>query len=494
MNLIRKYSFLSVAFLFLSGYALSDSVPQKVQVLIIGGGIAGTSTAYRLEKAGIEFQLLESTSRLGGRSKTASYPGGASAEVGLEEFWEGNPTLDIIRELKLPIESSASSFSTLVYQGKVYPFVQETNIDFLHSFLDEFEVTKYQEWDRQVTEIYQRIKNKEINAELLKLKEISFEEWISHEKFGLSKKTLEFIRIESEPEYGSQWSSIGALDGIAEWHIFGGQGRASFHVVAGNQNVAQSIAAKLGTSRFSLNMQVTNVNQKSDYIEVIATDVATFEQKIYHTSYVVSTVPLFRLNEIQFTPALSAERQQAIQTQTWGAYFTAHVFVDKEAAQYWTVGSEEVLPILSDSSAGVIYGGHSSKDSPYRLLNLLVTGDSAEIFNSRTMSFDEVNEAIRASLDKLWTGFSKYIQRITFYRYHPRAIAGWPVGRSRFDGLSDLMRTPEGRLYFAGDFTEGTHSDDAGNSAIRVFSQIFCASTAILATEKKDLVLSDLKD
>jgi len=30
------------------------------------------------------------------------------------------------------------------------------------------------------------------------------------------------------------------------------------------------------------------------------------------------------------------------------------------------------------------------------------------------------------------------------------------------------MRTPQGRIYLAGDFTEGTHSTDASLSAIRV--------------------------
>lgn len=472
MGLNKTYRWVSYVLFLLSAGLLAESVPQKVPVLIIGGGIAGTSAAYHLQKAGIDFLLLELSARLGGRSRTASYPEGVLAEVGLEEFWEGNPTLDIIRELKLPVESSASSFSSFMYQGKIYPFIQNSNMEFLQSFLSELEIIKYLEWDKEAAEIYHRIKTQPIDAELLKLKEISFEEWISQDKFGLSKKTLEFVRMESEPEYGARWSSISALDGIAEWHIFAGKGSNSFHVVSGNQNVANAIGEKLGTSHFLLNMQVTNVNQKKDYVEIIATHLATFEQKIYYANYLISTVPLFRLNEIQFSPPLSTERQQAIQTQTWGAYFTAHVFVDKEAAQYWTVGTETILPILSDSAVGVIYEGHSAQSPSNYLLNLLVTGDQAEVFNSRTISFDEVGEMIRSEFDKLWSGFSKYIQRMTFYRYHPRAIAGWPVGRSRFDALSDLMRTPEGHIYFAGDFTEGTHSDDAGYSAIRVVKQI----------------------
>jgi monoamine oxidase len=59
-----------------------------------------------------------------------------------------------------------------------------------------------------------------------------------------------------------------------------------------------------------------------------------------------------------------------------------------------------------------------------------------------------------------------------FYRYHPRAVAGWPVGRSRFDALSDEIRKPERGVFFAGDFTESTHSSGAFEAAARVVRDI----------------------
>jgi len=64
------------------------------------------------------------------------------------------------------------------------------------------------------------------------------------------------------------------------------------------------------------------------------------------------------------------------------------------------------------------------------------------------------------------------IKKWTFYRYHPRAIASWPRGRSRFDALSEGLRKAHGHIYFAGDFTESSHSDGAVRSALRVTEQI----------------------
>ena len=79
---------------------------------------------------------------------------------------------------------------------------------------------------------------------------------------------------------------------------------------------------------------------------------------------------------------------------------------------------------------------------------------------------------LEESLDALFPGIRPLIHGWTFYRYHPRAIAAWPVGRSRFDALSDALRRPFGNLYFAGDFTESSHSDGAALSARRVSEQL----------------------
>ncbi|MBI3543000.1 MAG: hypothetical protein HY075_06985, partial [Deltaproteobacteria bacterium] len=57
-------------------------------------------------------------------------------------------------------------------------------------------------------------------------------------------------------------------------------------------------------------------------------------------------------------------------------------------------------------------------------------------------------------------------------------IAGWPVGRSRYDELSNEIRRPENHVYLSGDFTEGTHSSGAFESAMRVSRQIIAEESA----------------
>jgi len=101
---------------------------------------------------------------------------------------------------------------------------------------------------------------------------------------------------------------------------------------------------------------------------------------------------------------------------------------------------------------------------------LLIYGDTAEAFNLAPL--DDARAQITAGLDKLWPGIGGEIQNVEFYRYHPRAIAAWPVGRSRFDELSEEIRRPENNVYFAEDFTESSHSDGAFISAHRCVKSI----------------------
>jgi len=440
-------------------------------VLIVGAGLSGLSSAYYLKKAGKTAVILEMSPHIGGRIRTASYPDNAHAEIGLEEFWESNPAVDLMRELKIPLETFYTSFSSFYYQGKLYPFTHKSNPEFLQSVLSADEMTAFKKWDQKMAGLYKQLDSHHLANNLLPLIEISFADWV-HETSGLSSKTQEFVRIQTEPEYATSWTKISALDGIAEWYFLSGEGQAPYHVVGGNQRAAQAIADFIGADKIHLNKLVTHIKSTDTDVEITTTDMGTFQQQIYRAKYVITTVPLFRLNDIQFSPPLSKDRKEAIKTQSGGAYFTAHVLVDNKAGHFWKTKGVSLLPILSDGPLGVIYEGKSepNKDA---VLNLLINGSYAERFNSRVSGGPEdVQETLLEAFEKQWPGFRPSVKQMTFYRYHPHAIASWPVGRSRFDSLSDSLRQPQGRIYFAGDFTEDTHSNGASHSAIRVVKDI----------------------
>lgn len=444
--------------------------PEPVDVLIVGGGLSGLTTAYNLKKQGVTFRVLELTPRVGGRARTSNYPDNHQAEVGLAEFWTGNPAIELCKELGIELELVEPGLSSFMVDDKLYPFTTyNSNQEFIQASLGA-DYAEYQAWDKEMEKLVHQVESRHIGPELMELKDISFAQWLETQK--LSPLARKMVRAVIEPEIGVSAERIGALDGIAEWHLFVGKGATPQHCVGGNEKLPLALAKAIGEENISLNTQVTNITDGADGVEVRALDTTSFDNLTFRAKYVVLTVPLYRLFEIQFQPRLDKKVYEAIHTQGWGAYFTAHCVLDKAAEKYWTVDGVSVLPILSGGALGCVYPGAENGSSETIMLNYLVTGAPAEAYNSRERSLDDVQAAMEAEMERLWPGSKAMIKQWTFYRYHPRAIASWPVGRSRFDELSENLRRPHGRLYFAGDFTESSHSDGAMFSALRVSKQI----------------------
>jgi monoamine oxidase len=463
-----------LAFFLLCSSIAFAKVPAKTEVLIVGAGLSGLATAYELKKAGIPFHILELTPRIGGRVRTVHYkrPGEPElyADSGMEEYWESNPAVPMLQELKLPLRSD-TALSSMVIGGKLEPLGKDgENPDaYFKRALGEVDAAKLEAFKKRVEPLVREIiAGKHISPELMKLKDVSFARWAGEN--GLTGKAAEWVRISIECEIGTAWDRLSALDGLAEFHIFLGTGEKSFRVVGGNEKFTDALSKNIGMANISVNKRVNRIVTKGKKVYVTYLDQSDNSNGVIEAAEVVSTIPLFRLFEVQFEPALSQKKRDAITSQMWGSYFKAHIFVPASAKKFWTKDGIEEMPILSDSELGVVYDGNPDQDTKTKIVSLLVTGDAAEAFNM--MPLDQVRTRIYAAFDKLWPGFSKEIQGVEFYRFHPRAIASWPVGRSRFDEMSNEIRKPDNHVYLSGDFTEGTHSSGAFMAASRVAGSI----------------------
>jgi len=479
-NFIKKGRTLFLIALFIVIGPISgahSAPPKKTDVLIIGAGLSGLATAYELKKKGIPYHILEILPRVGGRVRTIQYerPGGKGffTDSGMEEYWESNPAIKILEELKLPLRKDVA-LSSIVLEGKLYELGDETQDEFYNRIFTAEERKALSKFKADVEPtVKELVKNQKegtkVKTELMKLKDISFKDWVLAKK--LPSKVSDWIRVSIECEIGSHWDRLSALDGLMEFHIFLGKGELSYRVIGGNDQFTSRFADHVGRKNISLSHRVTKIKTVAKKVTISFLNVEKHINGTIEAKYVVNTIPLFRLFEVQFEPALSQSKRGAMDSMSWGAYFKAHFFLKPEAEKLWIKKEGSILPILSDSVLGVIYDGNpDQKKPPVRIISTLVHGDFAEQFNLSRL--DDVRKMMVESFDKFWPGFSKYLIDVEFYRYHPRAISGWPVGRSRMDELSDEIRKPENRVYFAGDFTETTHSDGAFISAQRVAKQI----------------------
>lgn len=156
-------------------------VPAPMRVVIVGGGLAGLTAAYELQKRGIVAQVIEASDVFGGRVATARYPGGMRAEYGLQEIWEDNPALGIARELGVALdEESGEPFSSVIIDGKLNAFVQDTAAEYFATFLSNEEHTALKAWMSKASALRKAALTKGLaDGRVRALQDLSFAEWIA---------------------------------------------------------------------------------------------------------------------------------------------------------------------------------------------------------------------------------------------------------------------------------------------------------------------------
>jgi monoamine oxidase len=91
---------------------------EKPKLVIVGAGIGGLTTAYRLSRAGIACEIYEASARTGGRilTQTDFVSGGMHCELGAEYIDSGQTALrDLAKEIGLTIENLKEDTSAEPY-------------------------------------------------------------------------------------------------------------------------------------------------------------------------------------------------------------------------------------------------------------------------------------------------------------------------------------------------------------------------------------------
>jgi monoamine oxidase len=111
---MKIFSVISIVWVSVLG-----SVEQSPKVVVVGAGIAGLTTAYRLQKGGMDVHLYEARNRVGGRVFTAHIDGRV-AELGGQNIEDGGDAVHLKRlidEMGLQILSRHVPWRHLYYDG-----------------------------------------------------------------------------------------------------------------------------------------------------------------------------------------------------------------------------------------------------------------------------------------------------------------------------------------------------------------------------------------
>jgi phytoene dehydrogenase-like protein len=91
---------------------------SQTDVVIVGGGLAGLSTASYLARAGLAVTLFEKSSSLGGRAVTQQYDGYLFNRGG-HALYQGGAATQVLRELNIPYSGHSPTASFTLSGGKI---------------------------------------------------------------------------------------------------------------------------------------------------------------------------------------------------------------------------------------------------------------------------------------------------------------------------------------------------------------------------------------
>ncbi|MGK5085530.1 NAD(P)/FAD-dependent oxidoreductase [Bdellovibrionota bacterium FG-1] len=431
-----------------------------VRVIVVGGGLAGLITAHELQNQGITTQVLEASDRWGGRVATTEYEKGLHAEYGMHEIWASNPLHEYAKKFKLALSEPEEPYSSVVIDGKYYPYVQDKSEAFLATIFSEAERKAYFSWLKDAESLYDELQAKGVTPRLMNLQSISLAKWI--QAYNLTDKVSEFIRLSLECEMAVDWKEASALYGLMEASIFMHGSEKCYHLKDGNRKIIDALVGSLKGPK-SLGSRVTRIVRTQGANGQTHVTVYYLKDSVVHTAEaekVVVAVPYYLLHAIQMEPTLNEQQWKAVDTLKSGAYTVVHFIIDTAVAKTLLVDDKVPFPVLTRGPLGVVYGFLEKPQAGQKkmIFSLLIHGEEARTYLEPQ---DKIRDRVLAELDKTWPGFSKHVLATYFYGYHPAATANWPPGRSPFDALQLSLREENKGLFLAGDYLYSSHAEGA---------------------------------
>jgi monoamine oxidase len=236
------------------------------RTVIVGGGLAGLTAAYRLAQAGITAQVHEASQRVGGRCWTGTL-GGQVYEHGGELIDQGHTQIrQLAQSLGLTLDNlhQAEQNGTepfFWFDGRPYSFTDATNDlkgiwQKVHS---DVSAASYPTLYNVSTE-----RGRQLDA-------MSIVDWINESVPGGIKSRLgQLLDVAYNIEYGAECSVQSSLNllyllgysGQGQLRIFG-PSNEKYHVVGGNDQISAALGQRL-SGQITLGSELVAIAKNSD--------------------------------------------------------------------------------------------------------------------------------------------------------------------------------------------------------------------------------------
>lgn len=350
---IREASFASGAVL-LSASALGNFfISKKPKVIIIGAGFAGMAAANYLFDKKIDFVILESRKRIGGRvfSHTIDEKENLVIELGAE--WVGNShhrLHDLSAEMGLTLENNQFN-SHLIYQGKYY---KDGQWDYSEEWKKKFQT---------IIDGYATM----TKADKIKLDKMDW--WRFLVNNGCEGRDLDLRELLDSTDFGETIRSVSAFAALAEYAESSEKNEMDLKIKGGNGILAKRIAEKIGMDKIKLEHTVQRVVQQvKGGVKVICNNGQEFT-----ADKIICTAPTFAVKKIKWEPGLPPDQLNAMNELQYARINKNPLLFTK---RFW---KDESFDMITDQSPHYFYHATKNQVSEKGVLISYTIGEKAAV-------------------------------------------------------------------------------------------------------------------
>jgi hypothetical protein len=465
---------------------VSDDKWENVKVGIVGGGIAGLSTAWKFQKENFnDFLVLELEKEIGGTARSGkndfiSYPW--AAHYLPVPFKENTELISFLDEMKL-IEGTDRNGELVIpeqflcrepeervfYKGRWYEGL------YLRAGASEEDLRQYSEFYKQV-DYWINWRNKDgkrafvlpiancsTDAEVLALDKLSFADWLKQKGFD-SERLFWYCDYATRDDYGLKIEQTSAWAGLfyfcSRVRKSGEESQPFITFPEGNGHFTNYLSEKV-KDKIRLKSLVMQIIPNEKGVDVVYLNTETNEVRGIHCEKIVFSSPIFTAKYLirGFSETWSDEFQH-------NAWFVANLTLkDRPKSKFakdFPLAWDNVL--YESNSLGYVVATHQ-KGMDYGPTVFTYYYPMCNDENARAklfaLSHQEIADIVLTDLSRAHKDIRELTTRIDVMRWGHAMIS--PRPNFLWSGVRELAQKPYKNIYFA-------HSDLSG---VALFEEAF---------------------